>query len=450
VKSSSTLLLVLLVALGAARFLYALTRSSEGWTGNTYMEVVYEQQARSIDQSGEMEGMKRRWGPLFLLLMNGFNRVFSNPRTLRVALRLFLVAAYLVTTYLLSRLFSDFKWPWPERERDCRRLLVMLLCFQSTAAIYAISNGSETISALCVIGHFYSFVRKQFLAAALLIWVGVYFKLHPIVFAFPYFVFSLLSAGHRKYSVYMILSGLLMACLSLPLAGWRFGFFYPFSMMHSATTDSALVPLLSKEVFGPAFLVGRIISSFKVLGVDPRAVAAITTIASIWTGLLVGSTLAAAIVLRTYEKVWNVGSRRPAGLLVFQSVIGFLMFSFSLDVSMTLLLPFMISFYSPLWLVAAPVCSARRTTPLTVATLGLFVVGLVLIGNLIPLSLLFKVLPLAWLDRLAGNSPAELIAIEKYVWYQIPMIGVYVLALAFGGSVLSLRPVHDTGPPPSR
>ena len=187
-------------------------------------------------------------------------------------------------------------------------------------------------------------------------------------------------------------------------------------------------------------------SSFRVLAVDPRAAAATRTIAPVLTLLLVCSTLAAAIVLRRYEKVWNDDSRRPVGLLVFQSVIGFLMFSFSLDLSITLLLPFMISFYSPLWLFSRPVCSATRATPLMVGTLGLFTIGLVLIGNLIPLSLLFRVLPLAALDRLAGNSPAELIAIEKYIWYQIPMIGVYVIALAFGGSLLSLRRTCAAGP----
>jgi hypothetical protein len=444
VKPLSTLLLVLLVALGAARFVYALTASAPGWSGNAYMEIVYEHQNRSLDRPGG-EGLKRRWGPLFLLIMAGFTRLFSQPHALRIALRWCLVSAYLLTIYLLCRLFVDFKWPWPERERVCRSLLLVLLCFQSTSAIYAISNGSETISALCVIGHFYCFVRKRYLAAALLICFGVYFKLHSIVFAFPYVVFSGLSPAHRKYSLSMILVGLITASVSLPVAGWKLGFFYPFSMMYWVTTDSELVPLLSKEVFGPAFFIGRIMTSFKVLAVDPRAAAATTTIATVMTALLICSTLAAAIVLRKYEGVWNDESRRAVGLLVFQSVIGFLMFSFSLDLSMTLLLPFMISFYAPLWLFSQPICGSGKPTPLMIGTFALFAVGLALIGNLIPLSLLFRVLPLEGLDQLAGNSPAELIPIEKYIWYQIPMIGVYVIALAFGGSVLSLRRANETG-----
>jgi hypothetical protein len=181
-----------------------------------------------------------------------------------------------------------------------------------------------------------------------------------------------------------------------------------------------------------------------VLAVDPLAAGAARTIAPVLTLLLLCSTLAAAIALRKYEVMWNNEARRPVGLLIFQSVIGFLMFSFSLDLSMTLLMPFMISFYSPLWLFSQPVCSARRVTLLMVATLGLFAIGLMLIGNLIPLSLLFRVLPLAALDRLAGNPPAALIPIEKYIWYQIPMMGVYVIVLAFVGSLVSLRQARDT------
>jgi hypothetical protein len=282
-----------------------------------------------------------------------------------------------------------------------------------------------------VVAHFYCFVRKQFLAAALIICVGVYFKLYPIVFMFPFFLFSVLSREHRRYAACLAGSALLIALASLPVAGWAFGFWYPLAMFRSILAEPAMIPLRSKEVFGPLFFITRLFSSFNVRSVDPAAAALGRTLASAVAILLLASTTASAVVLRCLEPRWNRdGATRQLALFIFQSAIGFLMVSFSPDLSVTLLLPVLVSLYAPLWVYADSVCPPRWNAR-TAATLSLFVIGMTLAGNLLPLSVLLRILPFGSLDRLSGNAPAALIAHEKYLWYQVPMIGVYCLAASF-------------------
>lgn len=433
-------LFVFLLLLGAGRFAYALTASAAGWTGNTYMDVVYDRQSRLPDRAVDEGSAERRWGPLFFLSMSTLRRAVPDPRALRVAERVILTALYAWTVYFLMCLFAELKLPWLEREGACRRWVLLFLCLQSTAAIYAISNGmGEIVSAFCIVAHFHHFVRRRFFAAALIICIGVYFKLYPIVFMFPYALFSIVSRDHRKYVVCLAGSVILIALAALPVSGWAFGAFYPLSMFRFLMTEPELIPLRSKEVFGPLFFVTRMLSSFSVGHADPAAAAIGRTLSSVFAMLLVASTAACALVLQSLEPRWGgEAGRRELALLVFQSVIGFLMVSFSPDVSITLLLPLIVSLYAPLWVWTAWLCPPRVDAKAAVTWL-LFAGGSILCGNLVPLSMLFKVLPLTELDRLAGNTATDLLPHEKFMWYQIPMFGVCCVAAAFVCALLRLR-----------
>lgn len=428
-----------LLLLGAARFAYALTASPAAWTGSTYMDVVYDRQG-SLSPAADTGGDQRRWGPLFVLSMSALRRAVPDPRARAVVERVILTGLYAWTIHFLVRLFTELRLPWLQREGECRRWLLLFLCWQSTAAIYAISNGmGEIVSAFCIVGHFFYFVRRQFLAAALIICAGVYFKLYPIVFLFPYVLFSIVSRNHRKYAACVAGSAILLGLAALPVAGWTFGPLYPLSMFRSVMTQPGLIPLQSKEVFGPLFFVTRTLTSFSVQHAEPAAAAIGGTLAIVFGLLLLAATGACALALRVAEPRWRAdeGARRLA-LLVFQSVIGFLMVSFSPDVSITLLLPPIISLYAPLWVWAASLCPPRATAK-AIMTWGLFVGGSVLCGNLVPVSLLLNVLPLARLDHAAGNAVTDLLPHEKFMWYQIPMVGVYCLAAAFGLASTTLR-----------
>jgi len=404
------------------------------------MEVVYGQSREvSSGAAGPETATKRKWGPLFVALMIGVGRLPMAERTLSGALRLALFALYGVTVYLLSRLFSTVAWPWTAAETAWRRTILIVLCLQSSAAIYAIANGmGEIVTAFCVVGHFYCFSQRRYRAAAILMAIGIYFKLYPIVFAFPYFVFSALSREHRRYCRDLAVAGMATAVISLIISGWKFGFFYPLSMIASVMTDADLIPILSREVFSPISVVARAAGSFKVRPVDAQAIAIARTVAPVFSIMLIASTAAAAVWLKRAERTWRDERMRQTALLIFQTVIGFLMMVFSMDVSITLLLPILVSLYAPLWLFPEPLAQPHHRGLATVAGAA-FAAGTILVGNLIPLSFVFRIVPLAMLDRMAGNSPVALIDIEKYNWYAIPLVGLGLLAVSFVCSVATIR-----------
>ena len=436
-----TALLLLLVLVGAGRFAYALTASVQGWAGATYMDMIYGPQAGLPDRPIALyEGAAaRRWGPLFYLGMHALRRAVPDPGALRVAQRVILTGLYLWTIWFLMRLFAEVKVPWLEREGRYRRWLLLFLCLQSTAAIYAISNGmGEIVTVFCIVAHLYFFMRRQFLAAALIISIGVYFKLYSIVFLFPYALFSIVSRDHRNYVACLVASVVLIALVSLPAAGWLYGPLYPLTMLRSVMKEPEMIPLHSEEVFGLLFFLTRMLTSFSVHA-DPASAAIGRTLSSVFSLLLLASTAGCALALRRLEPRWTGGAgNRGLALIIFQSAIGFLMVSFSPDVSITLLLPPIVSLYAPLWLWAAPLFPPRVDAR-TIVTWSLFLGGSILCGNLVPLSLLFKVLPLTLFDRLAGNAVTDLVPHAKFMWYQIPMFGVYCVAAAFVLALTTLR-----------
>ena len=432
--------LVLLLLIGAARFVYGLSASPAGWLSPTYMDVVYERQSSGSVDGLEDGSQERRWGPLFFLGMRALRRAVPDPQQLRLLERVLLTGLYVWTEYLLIRLLRVLDLHWLEREGTQRKWVLLFLFLQSTAAIYAITNGmGEIVSAFCIVAHFHYFVRRQFLVAALLITIGVYFKLYPIVFLFPYALFSIASREHRRYVACLAGSVILVALPAMAGAGWVFGPLYPLSMFRLVMTQPSVIPLRSKEVFGLLFFVTRMLTSFSVQHPDPSAAALGRMLASAFTMMLMGSTAACAVVLRIRERGWaGEEGRRHLDLLIFQTAIGFLMLSFSPDVSITLLLPAIISLYAPLLIWSDPVRHPKIDAR-AIATWSLFVVGSILCGNLVPLSALLKVLPLRLLDQLAGNAVTDLIPHEKLMWYQVPMLGVYCLAAATGLSLTTTR-----------
>jgi hypothetical protein len=196
-------------------------------------------------------------------------------------------------------------------------------------------------------------------------------------------------------------------------------------MVRDILTDPHVVPVRSKEVFGLFFLVERLISSFSVAA-PPADPAATRALARVFTALFLVSTGACALILKRHERAWNADAgRRRDAFVMFQGAIGLAIVSFSLDVSIAHLLPIMVSLYAPLVLGME-----------SAVAFALYGAGMLLAGNLIPLSLVLKALPLGVLDRLAGNSPSDLIPLEKFLWYQIPLAGIYCIGAA---GVLSRR-----------
>jgi hypothetical protein len=203
-------------------------------------------------------------------------------------------------------------------------------------------------------------------------------------------------------------------------------------MVQSVMAEPSMIPLRSREVFGPLFFLTRLASSFSVDAAGAPALG--RTLSSLFAVLLVTLTGAGAVVLWRQRRrdQEESGPLRRFELFVFQAAIGFLMVALSPDVSITLLLPVMVSLYAPLWLLPEPGAAWRRARVAVPA--GLFVIGMVLIGNLIPLSIVQKAIPFGVLDRAAGNAAAAMSPHEKFMWYQIPLAGLACLIVSFCGS----------------
>ena len=344
-------LVVFVALLGAVRFAYGVTASSQGWGGQTYIEEAYGRQPNSSLVTLETDApVHPQWGPLLVLFFDGLSSLRLSQSAMRTVIRVSLALTYLITIVMVVKLAAPQDRA-PGDQTLARQALIAFLAFQSTAAIYAIANGmGEVISAGCIIGHCYCFFKKRYFAAALLISFGIYFKLHPIVFLLPYFLFALMSRDHRSYAGYVLLCGFGAALLTVPSAGWEAGFFYPLSMIRGVLTNSRLVPMRNREVFGFVFLFDRLTSSFNVRagGHTPGVTTMITRVATV---LLAASLSTCAIVLARYERVWNTSTeRRREAIVIFQSLIGFLVVSLSLDVSIAHLVPLMVTLYSPVLL----------------------------------------------------------------------------------------------------
>ena len=421
---------LVLLSIGAARFMYALTRSPQGWSGITHMDRMYDLQRPMLASAGDEPQAFRFWGPLFFPAFGSLRALDLPDPIFRASIRVLLVLLYALSVFLLARTALPSAWSGRWQPAAFTAMLVFL-SLQSSAAIYAISNGqAEIVAGFLVVAHFYFFVQKQYLAAAAMICIAVYFKLWPILFLWPYALMSLFSPAQRRYVGCLALAGVAVGAAAFAAGGWRLGLLYPLTMILDVTTTATLVPIDSREVFGLVFFISRLGSQFAIdapLAQDLVRTQAITTIATL---CLFVSTSATALLFARTSTQWNERTdTRRAALLLFQAVIGFLAVSFSVDVSITHLLMIVVSLYWPLWLLTVDGGQDVWTSGRVLLVGVPYGLGIVLVGNLIPLSLLFRVLPLGWIHGMF-NASHPMVEHEQYLWYQVPLVGICLIALS--------------------
>ncbi|OFW01652.1 MAG: hypothetical protein A3I61_03410 [Acidobacteria bacterium RIFCSPLOWO2_02_FULL_68_18] len=407
-------------------------------TDETHLNMTYEAQERALS-SGRPLRTGRWWGPLFPMIFRGLGALDLPRWLLNLSQRVLLALLYAVSLLLLTRSVGPSAWiAVPSRTLVCRAVLVFL-GLQSSAAIYAISGGmAEPLTAFCVVGHHWFFARKRYLSAAGLICFGIYFKLWPLVFVWPYLLFALLSRPHRSYIAALAGATAIIAAASLPVMDWWYGALYPVAMIVDIfTTAPKVVPTGSAEVVGLVFVVERILSGFSYASALHPNLVLVQMLGAAATILLITTTSCAAIVLAHTEQRWNTNpADRRRALLLFDATIGFCAASFSLDLSLAHLLYLIPSLYAVLLLWTTPPPTATWEHPLRPSAVVLVTAGMVLIGGLVPLSLVFRVVPLSWFDALAGNDALLgtyvwfRVPLAKYMWYEVPLFGVYLLAAA--------------------
>ena len=192
--------LCFILLLGVARFIYATSfKDNTSLFNSSYAEKAY--QNYFIENNSE-----RSWGPIAVTILSGLKE-FAPKNYTTFIWRLGLFISYGVIIYFLLNLISEFNLLSQQNNKDPTHLWSIILVFvtlQSSGAIYSIVNGGSAIfTALCIIGHFYFFCKKKYLISSIFIIVGIYFKLHSVVFAFPYLIFAICSRHHRLYIFYI-------------------------------------------------------------------------------------------------------------------------------------------------------------------------------------------------------------------------------------------------------
>jgi hypothetical protein len=422
-------LIILFVVVAAARFFYSVTYSPKGWSGDTYMDLSWSRQHDRIT-SVETGEANRWWGPMFFITYGTLKAVFPQPEALDTAQRVIYVGLWFAILALLVSMARPLK---PSADSFPYQAMLVALGLHSTAAIYVVTSGTaEMVTGFCVIAHCHQFERRRFLSAAFLLVFGVYFKLFPVVFLGPYLVFSAVSPSHRRYLGAVATATVVIAAVALWRVGWTLGALYPFSMVAQTLLDgNNVVPMASREVFGLVFLVSRTITGFEASAVaaTPQALIRVLTV-TFSLLLLAGTTIAAVLFART-EPRWGLTPHgRRQGLLLFQMTIGLIYVSCAMDVSIPHLMMLSFGVYAALILMSLDAGPFQLWSARQRASLVIFLAGAWLIGTIAPLSVVMRLLPLSTLNQWAGNATSGMILQEQYLWYQVPLLALYLLGLA--------------------
>jgi hypothetical protein len=435
-----------ILILGAARFVYSI--SSQSLFKSSYAEFVH---LNMIDGNTE-----RKWGPLFIVLINGAKKIApeANQRGIEryckslekfyescrsytgLIWRAGLLVAYGLIIYFLLELISEFKLLLTGNTASSNyfwNCFLIFVALQSSPAILVVLvGGGEILTAFFVIGHFYYFLKKKYLVSALLIVFGVYFKLHPVVFAFPYFIFAVFSRHHRQYIFYLLTVSSIVGFISFFIQGWLNGSLYPFSMILSvvssaAEKSNAVIPIWSAELINPTALLNKIFNGFQFVtrGEGDAFPLSTRVITYSFTLLFVLGNVFVGYRLSKLENEWeNNNQLRLLHLFIFQVIVGFIYLLCSVDVGMVHLPLMLISIYCPIFLFAATINNIGEINSFQIRCLLIYLIGLSLAGCLLPTSIVIRFLPFEWFNTLSGNLINDY---EGYYWYQIPLLGLIII-----------------------
>jgi len=435
-----------LLILGAARFVYSI--SGKSLFASSYAEAV-------LLKMSEEEGTGRKWGPVFIVLINGAKKLApdGNQKGIEHHCESFdladacksytaliwktgLLVAYGLIICFLLELMSEFKLLLTGNTASNNyfwNCFLIFVALQSSPTILAIlGGGGEILTAFFIIGHFYYFSKKKYLISALLIVFGVYFKLHPVVFAFPYFIFAVFSKHHRQYLFYLLTVSSIVGFISFFIQGWLHGSLYPFSMILSIASSApekttSIIPFWSSEMINPPHLLNKMINGFQFIKTaeDNGLSLATGVITYSFTLLFVLGNTFVGYSLSKLENKWeNNNQLRLLHLFIFQVIVGFIYLTCSLDISMEHLNLALISIYCPLFLFAATINDIEKINFFQIRCLLIYLIGLSLAGFLLPTSIVTRFLPIEWFNKLSGNNIGDYVG---YIWYQIPLLGLIII-----------------------
>tara|TARA_B100001250_G_scaffold243200_1_gene209050 strand:- start:1909 stop:3333 length:1425 start_codon:yes stop_codon:yes gene_type:complete len=434
--------------LGSARFIYSTSFKSNVSLFNTShgIKSIINSVITDFDN---IEFHNRRWGPIGVgIVLNGIKTfdpdvitkkeytkwpISSRKSYPSFVWRLTQFITYGISIYFLLSLISDFQ-PTTRKEKNYNwSTILIFVSLQSSAAIYDINNaGGGMFTAFFIIGHFYFFHKKKYFFAAIFILIGIYYRLHPIVFAFPFFVFACFSKNHRKYIYYLFLIGSFIAIVSYPIQGFKYGSLYPLSVIyHIGAEPFTSVPVTSQEVINPLALIYKIINGFQINRTNFIPSKFLSFITSSFIILFILSNILAGYILSKFENKWkNNDQLRLLYLFFFQIIIGYLYLIFSFDVSIEHLLNSLISIFAPILLFSITINKLNSLYSLrVVGFIFFYFIGLSLVGGLLPISIVSVIIPFDLIDKMVGDDTTHIGQYGRFIWYHIPLLGLLIIGV---------------------
>jgi hypothetical protein len=418
------LLIILLV--GASRFIYSTSiKENISLFNKSYAEKAI---FRSIEKNEQGLDVRRSWGPISIYMITGIHKIMPKEYT-TFFLRIILFISYGVIIIFLCNILREIQKLFKKKNTYFWIFLMIFISLQSSSAIYNITNGGvEIFTALSIIGHFYFFYKRKYFIAACFIIIGIYFKLHPIVFAFPYLVFSILSKEHKSYLYNFIIVSIIISIMSYPIMGFKYGIFYPLSMIYSIIGQQPnTLPIWSQEIFNPLSLINKILNGFNIDNSFNNIYEISNTVkilASIFTFLLFILNLYLGYLLSRIESDFKNDKLRLIYLLIFQTIIGLLYLFLSVDISIEHLLNGIISICAPIFLFSIYLDKFRDISFIKIINFLIYIFSLCFIGCLMPISFINRFINYNILDSIVNDDTKYIGEYGRYIWYHIPLIGL--------------------------
>ena len=462
-KNNLWIFLCFILLLGFARFIYStsfkenvsLFKHSQG-INSISGSTIYDYNNIELQDFYDF----RRWGPIGVILVSGIKKFVTEPIAKKdvqklphsfhrsyasysfqvnylstsyasFIWRLGLFISYGITIYFLLNLISEFKSLLQKNNAHVWSVVLIFVSLQSSAAIYNITNGGgEIFTAFCIISHFYFFYKKKYFIASIFIIIGIYFKLHPIVFAFPYFIFAIFSRNHRRYIFCLFIVGAVVSLISYPFQGLQYGSLYPFSIIYNILEQPfRVIPIWSEEELNLLSLINKIINGFQLYRSVSDIPPLISFITPLFTILFILSNILAGFILSRFEYRWkNDDQLRLLYLFFFQVIIGFLYLVFSSDISIQHLLNSLISIYAPIFLFSATIHKFNDVNNSKIGFIVVYFIGLTLVGGFLPISIINIIIPYDLIDKIVGDHTNHIGEFSRFIWYQVPLLGLLIIA----------------------
>ena len=455
-------LISLIFLLGCLRFIYSTTIKD----GDIYNSIIYKEKALDSKKT-EIRFCKQctltevgRWGPLSKLLTIAVDSIYSELEMQFLVLKFLLLICYFYLIYLVVKTLNDFRALFNKKQSLFWSLLSIFILLQSSSVLYEINTGgAEIILGLSVIGNFYYFYKKKFFVSSLFILFGVFFKITPLMFLFPYFIYAMITRDNRKYFYYVILNGLVFSLISYPIAGLLSGSLYPLSIIIVflyGSSVSDVIPIWSVEVFPALSFINKIIYGFKFdyTGMHPDSLLLfqhvnptyqisnlMIFISKIFVLMLFLGLSSCVYILK---KLYINEGKRLYYILNFQIAIGIIFFIFSLDFSIATTILLKLNILFPIFIISIFLNNLSNQKYLNFSIILLYLIGLTLIGNLMPISFLQYIIPYSYFDSVTGYDTVNIAGtFGSWNWYHIPMFGFFILFLSTGLSIKKLMSMDN-------